>query len=76
MRDTPRMRELSATKQGYKAVGKVAQSVAEDGCLQSHYPTDEGACHKPGPPCETALPQPGSACETKEVRLRLTTGVH
>jgi hypothetical protein len=49
------MRELSATGQRYKAVGKVAHSVAKNGCLHSHYHTGEGACHKPWPPCETAL---------------------
>ncbi len=49
------MRELSATGQKYKAVGKVAQSVAKNGCFHNHYPTGEGACHKPCPPCETAL---------------------
>jgi hypothetical protein len=49
------MRELSATEQRYKAVAKVAQSVAKNGCLDNHYPTGEGACHKPRPPCETAL---------------------
>ena len=69
------MRELSATEQRYKAVAKVAQSVAKNGCLDNHYPTGEGACHKPWPPCETALSTAQFYVETKEVRPRLTTAV-
>jgi len=67
------MRELTATGQRFKTVGKVAQSVAKNGCLDNQYPTGEGACHKPWPPCETALSIAQFSAETKEVRPRLTT---
>jgi hypothetical protein len=36
-------------------VARVAQSGARNTCLDNHYPTGKGACHKPLAPCETAL---------------------